>query len=525
MSSADVDPQHSWADDVSDDMSVVSLDGSVPPSYAQMARPGRRPRVLSQSMEDDYIMKNEARLSDSEKDRIHPLNILPERPCTAHFVLPTKDAPLSQVFADFKNCGIRAAGVRCLQRSPNGFVSVTFSTSEYRDCFLRQSSFISRRARRNSSSFTFVVIYDAPYELLDEALSHRLSHYGSVHGIRRCGLQGYDGIQSGTRVARMELSESIPSFMRFGRKLLRIKHEGQIPTCRKCHLPDHVARACPNVVCFNCDQLGHTFSDCTEDIKCSICKEDGHYAIDCRMSWWRRPALADIDVPASPVSHPSHPSTDVPPAGSPPPSDVHERPPPVPSPQPLSDDSSSQPPPDVPTSSVPLFAPPLQSSLSPSPSSSPSPGVSAPQDSPFPLHSTQSTQDSSQQSADPSQLSQSQSLFESPEPPSDLPPVPSPPSSVITGTPTVSDLQLAAEVPSQSPPTVSDEALVAMEISEVSSVDSPPSSQNSVRAFVSRVASKRKPARLDPADGPPPRKSTTPLPVSSGRKTNNPHTS
>ena len=133
MSSADVDPQHSWDDDVSDDMSVVSLDG--PPSYAQMARPGSRPRVLNQSMEDDYIVKSEARLSDSEKDRIHPLNILPERPCTAHFVLPTKDAPLSQVFTDFKNCGIRAAGVRCLQRGPIGFVSVTFSTSEYRDFF------------------------------------------------------------------------------------------------------------------------------------------------------------------------------------------------------------------------------------------------------------------------------------------------------------------------------------------------------------------------------------------------------
>ena len=128
------------------------------------------------------------------------MNILPERPCTAHFVLPAKDTTLSQVFPDCKNCGIRAAGVRCLQRSPNGFASVTFSTSEYGDCFLRKSSFISRRARRNSSSFTFVVVYDAPYELLDEALSHRLSHYGSVHGIRQCGLQGYDGIQSGTRV-------------------------------------------------------------------------------------------------------------------------------------------------------------------------------------------------------------------------------------------------------------------------------------------------------------------------------------
>ena len=86
-------------------------------------------------------------------------------------------------------------------------------------------------------------------------------------------------------------------------------------------------------------------------------------------------------------------------------------------------------------------------------------------------------------------------------------------------------MQLAAEVPSQSSPTLSDEALAVMEISEVSPVVSPPSSQNSVRAFVSRVASKRKPARLDPADGPPPRKSTTPLPVSSDRKTNNPHTS
>ena len=115
--------------------------------------------------------------------------------------------------------------------------------------------------------------------------------------------------------------------------------------------------------------------------------------------------------------------------------------------------------------------------------------------------------------------SQSQSLFKSPEPPSAPFPVLSPPSSVITGTPTVSDLQLAAEVLSQSPLTVSNEALAAMEIFKVSPVVSPLQSQTSVSAFVSRVASKRKPARLDPADGPLPRKSTTPLSVSSGRKT------
>ena len=70
-------------------------------------------------------------------------------------------------------------------------------------------------------------------------------------------------------VVRMELSESISSFLRFARKLLRVKHERQVPTCRKYHLPDHVAKVCPNVVCFNCDQLGHTFSDCKEENKAS----------------------------------------------------------------------------------------------------------------------------------------------------------------------------------------------------------------------------------------------------------------
>ncbi|XP_068729678.1 poly(A) polymerase beta-like isoform X3 [Montipora capricornis] len=68
-----------------------------------------------------------------------------------------------------------------------------------------------------------------------------------------------------------------------------------------------------------------------------------------------------------------------------------------------------------------------------------------------------------------------------------------------------------------------DDAFAAMEIPEVSPDVSPPLSQTSVRPFVSRGVCKRKPARLDPADGPSPRKSTRPLPVISSRKTSNPH--
>ena len=161
------------------------------PSCAQKAGRRRHSSVSGQSSVD-YIMKNAERLTDAEKHSIHPLNILPERPCTARFSLFDKDTSLSQVFADLKNCGIRAAAARCLQRNPNGFVSVTFSTSEYRDLFLPKSSFI-RRHRNSCSTCTFVVMYATPFELSDEALAHRLGRYGSVFGFRRFNLQGYEG--------------------------------------------------------------------------------------------------------------------------------------------------------------------------------------------------------------------------------------------------------------------------------------------------------------------------------------------
>lgn len=42
-------------------------------------------------------------------------------------------------------------------------------------------------------------------------------------------------------------------------------------------------------VCFNCDQIGHVAKNCPEDMKCCICKSQQHKAIDCPLSWYRRP--------------------------------------------------------------------------------------------------------------------------------------------------------------------------------------------------------------------------------------------
>lgn len=52
-------------------------------------------------------------------------------------------------------------------------------------------------------------MYDTPFELSDEALARRLSRYGSVLGSSRFNPQGYEGIQNGIRVVRMQLSESV----------------------------------------------------------------------------------------------------------------------------------------------------------------------------------------------------------------------------------------------------------------------------------------------------------------------------
>ena len=87
--------------------------------------------------------------------------------------------PTTDIFDELKDCSIRLSGVRCLQRNPNGFVSVMFSTADYRALFLRKSAFIPRSrssfCRANNSMYTFVAVFDAPYELLDGAIAHRLS--------------------------------------------------------------------------------------------------------------------------------------------------------------------------------------------------------------------------------------------------------------------------------------------------------------------------------------------------------------
>ena len=300
---ADSDPQASWADSVDDadvhmsDNADLLADTPDPASYADVtSRPRPRPCRSSVSSVQSWSSAADPdfqRLRDQqtsfESDNFHVLNTLPDRPYSA-FINLEKDKPVTNIFADVRASGIPISSIRCIQRNSNGSAFITFSSEERRNLYLKKSSFIPRNHPSDDSDFVFVAVYDAPYELPDAAIKFRLSQYGSVFSSRRCKLQGYPDVYNGIRVFKCVLSTSVPSFLRFGRFLVRVKHPNQVPTCRKCNFAGHVVKECPYQICFNCENIGHVSRDCLEEDHCSICRKTGHYAIDCEYSWNRRPA-------------------------------------------------------------------------------------------------------------------------------------------------------------------------------------------------------------------------------------------
>ena len=113
----------------------------------------------------------------------------------------------------------------------------------------------------------------------------------------------------------MCIDDPIPSYLRFGKYLLRVQYEGQVKTCRRCNVPGHLAQECRQMLCFNCEVIGHHARDCPAGVRCCICKEPGHMAIDCRHSWYRRPLshrdAVDAEPPRQPAADPL--PVDVPP--------------------------------------------------------------------------------------------------------------------------------------------------------------------------------------------------------------------
>ena len=215
-------------------------------------------------------------------------NVMPQRPRTAFFT-PSKNTSAKSVFEALEQAEIDPAEIACLQRKLNGEVTVTFKSISAKEKFLRLNSL-----RVDAEHFalqdvdkplTFLTIYDAPFELSDLAIIKRLSPYCEVLHYRRGKHSLAPNIYNGLRHYRVRISKPIPSFLRFGKFQVFVKHSGQVPTCRKCNRPGHFSNVCPNRVCFNCEGLGHEARDCPCPVLCCICKEEGHLGINCTYSW------------------------------------------------------------------------------------------------------------------------------------------------------------------------------------------------------------------------------------------------
>ena len=219
-------------------------------------------------------------------------NVMPQRPRTAFFT-PSKTTTAKSVFEALENADIDATEIACLQRKMNGEVTVTFKTISAKEKFLRLNSLqvdAEHFALQDvDKPLTFLTIYDAPFELSDLAIIKRLAPYCEVLHYRRGKHSLAPNIYNGLRHYRVRISKPIPSFLRFGKFQVFVKHSGQVPTCRKCNRPGHFSNVCPNRVCFNCEGLGHEARDCPCPVLCCLCKEEGHLGINCIYSWFSPP--------------------------------------------------------------------------------------------------------------------------------------------------------------------------------------------------------------------------------------------
>ena len=216
-------------------------------------------------------------------------NVMPQRPKTAFFT-PSKTTSARSVFEALEQAEIDATEIACLQRKMNGEVTVTFKTISAKEKFLRLNSLqvdAEHFALQDvDKPLTFLTIYDAPFELSDLAIIKRLSPYCEVLHYRRGKHSLAPNVYNGLRHYRVRISKPIPSFLRFGKFQIFVKHNAQVPTCRKCNCAGHFSNACPNRVCFNCEGLGHEARECPSPVLCCICKEEGHMGIKCTYSWF-----------------------------------------------------------------------------------------------------------------------------------------------------------------------------------------------------------------------------------------------
>ena len=94
---------------------------------------------------------------------------MPERPLSAVFAInQTSENSVKDIFQDLEHIGLSAHVVRRLQRVSNDHFCITFGKENYRNTFLKKSSFIphftnGRPQLPGSSNLVYAAAYDVSF--------------------------------------------------------------------------------------------------------------------------------------------------------------------------------------------------------------------------------------------------------------------------------------------------------------------------------------------------------------------------
>ena len=215
-------------------------------------------------------------------------NDMPKRPRAALFT-PSRSTSARPVFEALSMAHIDASDIQCMQRKMNNEVVIPFKSVDVKEKFLRLNALTvgeySYATQDIDRPMTFLTIYDAPFELSDLAIIRRLAPFCEVEHYRRGKFDFMPGVYNGLRHYRVRVTKPVPSFIRFGKYQIFLKHDGQVPTCRRCNLGGHFSNDCNLKVCFNCENIGHEAGSCSAPPLCHFCKEAGHTSRECGYSW------------------------------------------------------------------------------------------------------------------------------------------------------------------------------------------------------------------------------------------------